>query len=116
MTVRLTDTTRNAGLASITTEISTSGLLRIYDGTQPTAVATALGAQTLLAELPLSATAAGAPSSGVWTASAITDEASAIQAEDHREILQADVVKYLIKGALHERRIDRADGSHARRC
>ena len=78
MTVRLTTTIRNTGLAAITTEIGTSGLLRIYDGTQPASVATALSSNTLLAELPLSATAAAAPSGGVWTASTITDEASAI--------------------------------------
>ena len=77
MTVRLTETTRHAGLNQITTEIGTSGFLRIYDGTQPASVATALSGQTLLAELPLSSTAAGAASSGVLTFSAITDEASA---------------------------------------
>jgi len=78
MTVRLTTTIRNTGLAAITTEIGISGLLRIYDGTQPASVATALSSNTLLAELPLSATAAAAPSGGVWTASTITDEASAV--------------------------------------
>ena len=78
MVVRLTTTIRNTGLAAITTEIGTSGLLRIYDGTQPASVAAALAGNTLLAELPLSSTAAAAPSGGVWTANAITDEASAI--------------------------------------
>ena len=78
MTVRIKATTRNDGLARITTDIGTSGFLRIYDGTQPASVATALSSNTLLAELPLSATAAAAPSSGVWTANAITTEASAI--------------------------------------
>lgn len=78
MVVRLNVTTRNAGLAQITTDIGTSGFLRIYNGTQPASVATALAGNTLLAELPLTAAAAAAPSSGVWTANAITDEASAI--------------------------------------
>ena len=77
MTVRLTTTIRNTGLAAITTEIGISGLLRIYDGTQPASVATALSSNTLLAELALSATAAAAPSGGVWTASSITDDSSA---------------------------------------
>jgi hypothetical protein len=78
MTVRLKETVRNAGLDQITTDIGTSGFLRIYDGTQPASVATAISGQTLLAELPLSSTAANAASGGVWTANAITDEASAL--------------------------------------
>ena len=77
MTVRLSETVRNAGLDAIDTAIGSSGLLRIYDGTQPASVATALSGNTLLAELPLSATAFGAASGGVLTAAAITDEASA---------------------------------------
>lgn len=77
MTVRLTETTRHAGLNQITTEIGASGFLRIYDGTQPASVATALGGQTLLAELPLSATAAPGASGGVLTFSTISDETSA---------------------------------------
>lgn len=77
MTVRLSATVRNAGLDAITTAIGTSGLLRIYNGTQPASVAAALAGNTLLAELPLSSTAAAAASSGVWTANSITDEASA---------------------------------------
>ena len=77
MTVRLSATVRNAGLDAITTAIGTSGLLRIYNGTQPASVATALSGNTLLAELPLSATAAPAASGGVLTFNAITDEASA---------------------------------------
>lgn len=77
MTVRLKETVRNAGLNQITTDIGTSGFLRIYDGTQPATVATALAGQTLLAELPLSSTAAPAASGGVLTFSAISDETSA---------------------------------------
>jgi len=77
MTVRLNVTTRNAGLAQITTDIGTSGQLRIYNGTQPASVATALSSNTLLAQLALSATAAAAPSAGVWTANTITADASA---------------------------------------
>ena len=77
MTVRLSATVRNAGLDAITTAIGTSGLLRIYNGTQPASVATALSGQTMLAELELSATAAPAASGGMLTFNAITDEASA---------------------------------------
>ena len=68
---------RNTFLDAIDTSIGASGFLRIYDGTQPTNVATALGAQVLLAQLALSATAFGAAAAGVLTANAITDDASA---------------------------------------
>lgn len=68
---------RNTFLDAIDTSIGASGLLRIYDSTQPTNVATALGAQVLLAELALSATAFGAASAGVLTANAISNDTSA---------------------------------------
>jgi hypothetical protein len=68
---------RHSFLNAITTSIGASGLLRIYDGTQPATVATALGAQVLLAELALSATFAPGASGGVLTASAITNDSSA---------------------------------------
>jgi hypothetical protein len=65
---------RNAQLDAITTAIGSNGLLRIYNGTRP---ATGGTATTLLAQLALSATAAGAASSGVLTFSAITNDSSA---------------------------------------
>ena len=65
-------TTKNAGLDAITTAISTSGLLSIYTGTQPTNPDTALSGNTLLASLACTATFAPASSGGVLTASAIT--------------------------------------------
>ena len=68
---------RHTFLDAITTSIGASGFLRIYDGTQPTNVATALGAQVKLAELALSAIFAPAASAGVLTANAITTDASA---------------------------------------
>jgi len=68
---------RNTMLDAIDTAVGASGFLIIYDGTQPTTVDTALGAQTVLATLPLSATAFGAAASGVITAAAITDDSSA---------------------------------------
>jgi len=64
-------------LDDINTAIGASGLLRIYDGTQPVDADTALGAQVMLAELPLSATALGSAAAGVATANAITADASA---------------------------------------
>lgn len=51
-----------------------AGLLRIYDGTRP---ATGGTATTLLAELTFSDPAFGAAGSGIITASAITQDASA---------------------------------------
>jgi hypothetical protein len=54
-----------------------SGILRIYDGTQPATADTAIGAQVLLAELTFNATAFGAGSAGVATANAITQDSSA---------------------------------------
>jgi hypothetical protein len=68
---------RNGWLDAITTAIGTSGFLDIYSGTVPAAASTAIGAQVLLAHLPLSATAAPASSGGVLTFNAITNDSSA---------------------------------------
>ena len=54
-----------------------AGTIKIYTATIPTDANTALGAQTLLATLTFSATAFGAASNGVATASAITSDSSA---------------------------------------
>lgn len=70
-------TLKNARLDAITTAIGTSGLLRIYSGTQPTNPDTALSGNTVLAELALSSTFAAGASSGVLTASTITADSSA---------------------------------------
>lgn len=67
-------TLRNARLDEITTAIGSSGLLRVYSGTQP---ATGGTETTQLCELPLSATAAPAASGGVLTFSTITDDTNA---------------------------------------
>lgn len=65
-------TLKNARLDQITTAIGASGLLRVYDGTQPTNPDTALGAQNLLVTLPCSATFAPAASGGVLTLNSVT--------------------------------------------
>jgi hypothetical protein len=70
-------TLKNARLDEITTAVGTSGLLRIYSGTQPTNPDTALSGNTLLAELPLSSALAAGASSGVLTANSITSDSSA---------------------------------------
>lgn len=54
-----------------------NGYLRIYDGSQPTNADTAVGGQTLLAELRFNATAFGAASAGVITANALTADSAA---------------------------------------
>ncbi len=54
-----------------------TGYLRIYAGTQPTNANTAIGVQTLLAELRFSATAFGASVAGVATANSITQDSDA---------------------------------------
>lgn len=68
---------RNAQLDAIISAIGSSGKLKIYAGSQPTDVDTALSGQTLLAVLPLSATAAPGASGGVLTFNAITNDSSA---------------------------------------
>ena len=73
MALGIVATTRNNMLDEITADIGASGLLRIYDGTQP---ATGGAETTKLAELALSATA-GSTSGGVLTLGAISDDASA---------------------------------------
>jgi hypothetical protein len=74
---RLGAAARNAAVDAITATIGSNGKLRIYDGTQPTDADTAIGAQNLLADLALSATAFGAASGGTATANAITSDTSA---------------------------------------
>lgn len=71
------ESVRNARLDAIISAVGSSGKLKIYSGSQPTNVDTALGAQTLLASLALSATAAPGASSGVLTFNAITNDSSA---------------------------------------
>ncbi len=66
---------RNAALDAFDT--LNSGKLRIYDSTQPTDADTALGAQVLLADLALNATAFAAASAGSKAANSITDDSSA---------------------------------------
>ena len=66
----------NARCAAHTALLNT-GYLRIYSGTQAVTADTAIGAQVLLAELRFSATAFGAPTAGVATANAITEDSAA---------------------------------------
>lgn len=77
MALAYAETLRNNQLDEITAYAGTSAKLRIYDGSRP-ATGAAVTTQVLLAELTCNATAfAGAASSGVLTASAISDDSSA---------------------------------------
>lgn len=71
------DTLRNARLDAITTRVGASPLLRIYDGTPPTNVRTALSGNTKLAELTMAASPFGAASAPTLTAAAIASDTSA---------------------------------------
>lgn len=77
MALGLATTLRNAILNPITTALDAgagAAMFRIYDGTRP---ATGGAATTLLAELTMTDPSAGAAAAGVWTASAIAQDASA---------------------------------------
>jgi len=79
MALGFTVAARNNRLDEITALIDagTAGFLRIYDGTRAANADTAVGVQTLLAELTMNATSFPAASSGAMTANAITDDSSA---------------------------------------
>lgn len=77
MAIKLSAACRNAMLDGITSTVGGSALWRIYDGTRPANVATAITSQTLLAELTCNATFAPAASGGVLTLNSITADSSA---------------------------------------
>ena len=77
MAIQLTTSTRNAMLDLVTTDVGSNGTVRIYSGTPPATVATALSGNTLLANLACSATFAPAASGGVLTINAISNDLSA---------------------------------------
>lgn len=77
MALSLTTTLRNNRLDQIVTSLGASCLLRIYDGSVPANVGTALGAQVVLADPVPSATFAPAAAAGVLTANAIANDTSA---------------------------------------
>lgn len=71
LNTQLADATVDAQAATLAT-LCNSGLIRVYDGTQPATADTALGAQTLGVTLTFGATAFPAAVSGLLTANAIT--------------------------------------------
>lgn len=73
---------RRAAMLNSITAAASSGILRIYSGAQPTDADTAVGAQVVLAELTMNATAFGSATSvastdSVLTANSITPDSSA---------------------------------------
>jgi hypothetical protein len=76
----ITTNARNVAANAVTALVdagSAAGRLRIYSGTAPADVNTALSGNTLLADLSMSDPAFGAASGGVSTAAAITADSSA---------------------------------------
>jgi hypothetical protein len=73
---KLSNTGANAA-ADAVCALADTGYLRLYTTPQATDANTALGAQTLLAELRFGATAFGAASGGVATANAISSDTDA---------------------------------------
>jgi hypothetical protein len=90
---------RTNRMDQITSFIGTSGLLRIYNGSRP---ATGGTATTLLAELALSATFAPGASSGVLTASSITQDGSADNAGTASwfRIVKSDGTTHVMDGSV----------------
>lgn len=68
---QLADVTVNGQADNLAPRLN-SGLMRLYDGTQPATADTALGAQVLGVTLTFNATAFPAASGGLLTANAIT--------------------------------------------
>lgn len=77
MALSFTTTLRNNRADQITAAVGSSGKIRIYDGTPPANVGTALSGNVQVAELPCSSTFASASSGGVLTVNTITNDASA---------------------------------------
>ena len=79
LNLNFTVAARNNMLDEITALIDagTAGSVKIYNGAQPTNADTAVGAQTLLAELPLQTVSFPAASSGAITANLPIEDTSA---------------------------------------
>ena len=77
MALQLSDTVRSALADAFESTIGTTPILRIYSGTPPASVATALSGNTLLAEMTLPSDWMGAAAAGVKTISGTWQDASA---------------------------------------
>ncbi len=76
MALTISTASKNLGL-NAQLDVLNGGFLDIYSGTRPATPDTALSGNTLLASLPLNATAFAAASGGTKTANAITSDSSA---------------------------------------
>jgi hypothetical protein len=77
MTLSYLTAIRNTRLNAITTAVGGSGLFRIYAGSAPANVNTALSGQTLLSTMTFNATFAPAASGGALTLNAISSDTNA---------------------------------------
>lgn len=77
MTISMSTALRNARADAITAAAGANAKLRIYGGSRPANVGTAVSGQTLLAELTCNATFAPAASGGVLTFNPITADSAA---------------------------------------
>jgi hypothetical protein len=77
MALKFSTALRNARADAISATIGNAGVLRIYSGTRPADVGTAVTSQVLLAELVCGSPFAAAASGGVLTVGAITQDSSA---------------------------------------
>jgi len=71
LNLQISDATANAGVNALCA-LANGGFIKLYTGSQPANANTALGAQTLLVTLALSATAFATAVAGVATANSIT--------------------------------------------
>lgn len=95
-------TERNAMLDLQTTAAGANSLIRIYSGTPPANVATALSGNTLLATLTNAAALAPAASGGVLTLNAIGSDLSADAngTATFFRILQSDATTVIAQGTV----------------
>lgn len=105
MTTKLAQATADAMANAITTRIGTSGLIKIYAGTEPATADTAMsipGTQQLLATFTLPSTAFGAASSGTITLAGVplTVPAAATGTASHFRIWKSDGTTCIAQGSV----------------
>lgn len=102
MTVSVSTAARNAKLDALVAFMGASPLLRVYNGTLPAGVNSAIGVNTKLAELVMAATPFPAAVSGSITANAITGDASAdaTGTATFYRIYKADGITAVVQGAV----------------
>lgn len=101
MALGLATTLRNNRLDQITAFVGASGLLRIYNGTQP-ATGGSVGAAVLLAQLTLNAVFAAAAAAGVLTLNSVSpaNSAAATGTATWFRIVKADGTTFVADGTV----------------